>query len=405
VLSNASRRYLVEGIEALALNRRKMGFVAGPRQVGKTTLAKSILSRSSGQYFTWEDPAFRKTFLLSPPGIAEAEADDALLAFDEIHKARHWKRGLKGIYDIHGQRVRVLVTGSARLNVFRKGADSLLGRYLLFHLHPLSVGELRRAKSPLGPEELLTRLGKRERITSEDVEAFERLLRFGGFPEPYFGKSPKLWNIWRRSRTEKIVREDLRDLSRIPELSQVEMLVALLPDRVGSMLSIQSLARDLEVAHTTARRWINYLDELYYCYEIKPYAATIARSIRKEGKLYLWDWSEVENEAARYENLIAGHLAKACDYWTDTGEGRFELRFLRNKERAEIDFLVMRDRKPWLAVEAKLADESPSPAFKVFGPQLGNVRLIQVVRDWDGRPRLAHGVHVSSAVGFLKLLP
>ena len=166
------------------------------------------------------------------------------------------------------------------------------------------------------------------------------------------------------------MREDLRDLSRIPELSQVEMLMALLPERAASPLSLQSLRRDLEVAYDTVKRWMKYLNDLYYAFEVKPYTRSVPRSLKKEGKLYLWDWSEVESPGARFENLIACHLLKAVHFWTDTGEGTFELHYLRNREKQEIDFLVSRDRKPWLAVECKLADEALAAAFGSFIPHL-----------------------------------
>jgi uncharacterized protein len=402
-----SSRYLQDCIEELALDRHKMAFVGGPRQVGKTTLSKTMLrAYPEAEYFTWEDPSLRRRWIVSPPDIVALKQSGALVVFDEIHKAKGWKRGLKGIYDLHGERVKVLVTGSARLNVFRKGSDSLLGRYLLFQLHPFSVGELLRSPKTKPPSSaaFLASLRTTMKLDSRAQDVVERLMRFGGFPEPYVEAKENLANLWRRSRVEKIVREDLRDLSRIPELSRVEMLVALLPERVGGMLSVQSLSQDLEVAHTTVRRWLNYLDELYYCYEVKPYATSIARSIRKEGKLYLWDWSEVESEGARFENLVAGHLLKACDFWTDTGEGTFELRFLRNKEHAEVDFLIVRNRKPWLGVEVKLSDTTPTPHLSTFGKQLPGLPFLQICRRAIPTRHFEH-VTVVSAATVLPRLP
>ena len=186
-------------------------------------------------------------------------------------------------------------------------------------------------------------------------------------------------NLWRRGRIEKVIREDLRDLSRIPELGHIEMLVSLLPERVGSLFSRASLREDLEVSFDTVRRWMQYLYELYYAFEIKPFTPRISRSLKRDGKLYLWDYSEIADPSARFENLVAEHLLKACHYWTDTGEGMFELFYLRTKEKQEIDFLIVKDRKPWLPVEAKVGDTVPSPHFKRFLPQLDCPFALQLI--------------------------
>ena len=195
---------------------------------------------------------------------------------------------------------------------------------------------------------------------------WDDLNRYGGFPEPFLAKSDKISNIWRRGRIEKIVREDLRDLSRLPELSKIEMLISLLPERVGSPLSITSLREILEVSYDSVRRWMDYLRWLYYHFEIKPWSKNISRSLKKEGKIYLWDWSEIQNKGSRFENMVASHLLKACHNWTDTGEGNFELRYLKTKDKKEIDFLIIKDNKPFLPVECKLSDTNPTENFKYF---------------------------------------
>jgi predicted AAA+ superfamily ATPase len=254
----------------------------------------------------------------------------------------------------------------------------LLGRYLRFRLHPLSLGELERSHPP-APADLERALAGASPPAPASRGTMEQLFEYGGFPDPFLRQSQRFARLWRRGRAEKIVREDLRDLSRIPELSQVEMLMALLPERAGSRLSRQSLREDLEVAHGTVTRWLSYLEQLYYLFELKPFARSIPRSLKKEGKLYLWDWSEVEAPGPRFENLVASHLLKAVDFWSDTGEGVFELHYLRNKQGAEVDFLLTRDRKPWLALECKLSEEALSPAFAAFLPHLGWPAFAQVV--------------------------
>jgi len=170
-------------------------------------------------------------------------------------------------------------------------------------------------------------------------------------------------------------------LSRIPELSMIEMLIALLPERAANVLSIQSLSEDLEVAYTTVKRWLRYLSELYYIFTIQPYAKSLSRSLKKESKIYLWDWGEIEDEAQRFENLIAGHLLKYCHYLTDTGVGDFQLYYLRNRQKQEIDFLIVKNKKPWLPVEVKLHDEQPANNWAVFMRQLNCSCGVQVVKN------------------------
>jgi uncharacterized protein len=216
-------------------------------------------------------------------------------------------------------------------------------------------------------------------VGKRDQTQLDALLRFGGFPEPFLAGEEKRLNLWRRGRVEKVVREDLRDLSRISELGHIEALVSLLPERVGSLFSRAALREELEVSFDTIRRWMQYLFERYYAFEIKPFTFKISRSPKREGKLYLWDYSDIVDQAARFENLVAAHLLKACQYWTDTGEGLFELFYLRTKEKQEIDFLIVKDKKPWLPVEVKEADTTPSSHFKRFLPSLNCPLALQVI--------------------------
>ena len=358
--------------------------MSGARQCGKTTLAKRILRRyKNGHYHNWDEIKFRRLWTKNPSGIIPPAAqEDAkpLIVLDELHKAKSWKKNLKGVYDTLDIPCDILVTGSARLNVYRKGSDSLLGRYYHLRLHPFSLYEMLRRKPGITAPDLLPAVFDRSIQTSGGARDYlPLLLRFGPFPEPLLAGTDRTLNLWRRNRVERIIREDLRDLSRLPELSQVEMLASLLPERAANPLSITSLSEDLEVAYTTVRRWLQYLNELYYFFEVKPYSKSLSRSIKKEGKLYLWDWSEVENEASRFENLVASHLLKYCDYLTDTGEGDYELRYLRNKEKKEIDFLLLKNNKPWFPVEVKLNQEKLSENWKVFLPQINCPYALQIV--------------------------
>lgn len=382
------RRSLSQAIEALAFAGHKMALVSGPRQCGKTTLAKMLLKqRGAGLYRNWDEIEFRRAWAKNPGAVfAQARGPGVpLVALDEIHKDRRWKRNLKGVFDTLETPCDILVTGSARLSIYMKGSDSLLGRYLGFRMHPFSMRELDRP-DVLGPDAALAALATR---AQHRVKAWEdnlgALLAYGPFPEPLLAQDARRARLWRRTREQLIVREDLRDISRLPELGRIEMMNAVLPERVGSLFGLASLARDLEVSVPTVKRWLAYLKELYYLFEIKPFTRAIPRSLRREGKVYLWDYAGIADEAARFENLVACHLLKACHYWTDTGEGTFDLFFLRDKDKRELDFLIVRDGKPWLPVEVKWAEESPSPNWRFFAPLLPCKLGLQIVRQtaWE----------------------
>jgi len=375
-------RSLTSPIEELAFADHKIAFVSGPRQCGKTTLAKMLLrQRTTGLYRNWDDAEFRRAWALSPSGIVpKTDGDVPLVVLDEIHKDRRWKRNLKGVFDTLQSPCDILVTGSARLNVYMKGSDSLLGRHLNFRLHPFSVRELSHADVPTPDAMLESLFGRAKRHAATNEESLASLMTYGPFPEPVFKQDVRKARLWRRSREKLVIREDLRDLSRLPDLGRIETMTTLLPERVGSLFSGTSLSRDLEVSLPTISRWMSYLKSLYYLFEIKPYHKRITRSIRRDGKVYLWDYAVNRNEAARFENLVACHLLKTCHFWTDTGEGEFELFFLRNKDAQEIDFLIVRDGQPWLPVEVKSSDTTPSPNWSKFLPLLGCKHALQLVR-------------------------
>jgi predicted AAA+ superfamily ATPase len=346
-----SKRYLFDSIDSDL--SEKMVFLSGPRQVGKTTLALALVGAKGNRdpaYLNWDDvgarPKIRKGEM--PPG-------EPRIVLDEIHKYARWRGLVKGLFDTREPGQSFLVTGSARLDVYRRGGDSLHGRYHPYRLHPLSISELGG---------------------HEDHQ--KALLRFGGFPEPLIKGSEKHLRRWQRERMDRVLHDDVRDLERVREISLMELLAEALPMRVGSPLSVKNLREDLEVAHDTVERWITILENLYVCFRVAPHGAPRIRAVKKERKLYLWDWSAVPNPGARLENMVACHLLKFCHHREDTEGYRMELRFLRDTDSREVDFVVLQDRRPIFAIEVKTGEQAVSPAIRYFKQRVAIPQWYQV---------------------------
>jgi len=366
--SHERTRYLEAGIRQDALATAKMAFISGPRQVGKTTLGLHLI-RSAHNVFNWDTQAFRKAWARDAvKALDERESGPVLL--DEIHKDRRWKQRLKGLYDLHGHQLPIVVTGSARLDLFRRGGDSLQGRYLPYRLHPFSVGE--RARPPEPDFEAL--------LESPSAQfPWDDLMSLGMFPEPLLGGNVGQARRWSRLRQERLVFEDVRDLRQVRDLQALRVLTDLLPDRVGSLLSINSLREDVGVAYATVRDWVHMLEALYHCFLIRPFAGDLKRTLKADPKLYLYDVLPLKSNGARRENLAALHLLKACHYWTDLARGEFELRFFRTRDGKEVDFVVTRDEQPWLMVECKSDETRPSRNLVRYAEQLGCPHRLQLV--------------------------
>jgi predicted AAA+ superfamily ATPase len=385
-------RYIADAVEE-ALAERKMGFIAGPRQVGKTTLARSLLEDPKESYFTWDLERDRRRILRAEGAFWTMAAGPARtrIVLDEIHKYPRWKRLLKGLFDTYGDDVELIVTGSGRLDVYQKGGDSLLGRYLLHRLHPFTVGELLAGgrQDVVTPAQLDDELAELNPVAGAEA-ALAQIERFTGFPEPLFAGRVERLRRWRRARRDLVLREDLRDLTRIRELGLVDQLVELLPERIGAPLSVNSLREDLGVAHATANAWLATLARLYFLFELRPFAGKLARTLRREAKVYLFDCSEVDDPGARFENVVALHLLKLVDAWNDRGYGDFALSYVRDKERREVDFLITERRRPYLLLETKLSDDQPSRALRYFRDRLRPRHAVQLVR--HGSPRRVDGM-------------
>ena len=354
---------------------RQMVFLSGPRQVGKTTLARSF---SSG-YLDWDNADARAVILKGPSAAAGAavgrlSAAMPVVVFDEIHKYRKWKDFLKGFFDTYENELKVIATGSARMDIYARGGDSLMGRYFPYRVHPFSVAELLDGELP--SEGQLT--GRPRPLGDADWEA---LLTHGGFPEPFLRREMAFTRRWRSLRAAQLLRKDVSDLYHTPELAQLEVLVRLLALRSSEQLVVSSLANEIRVSENTLREWVTVLKTLYYGFELRPWYKNIENSLRKTPKWYLRDWSAVADPGKRAETLIACHLLKAVEGWTDLGLGEFELFYLRDKKKREVDFLVTRDQEPWFLAEAKKGDEDLSPHLAFFQQATGARHAFQVVLD------------------------
>jgi predicted AAA+ superfamily ATPase len=357
-------------------DEQKMAFVAGPRQVGKTTTCRSSLPSAS--YLSADVDEHRRRLLSGQESVADHIGFGAGLrerpgvVFDELHKLARWKRFLKGFYDLYSDCGPIVVTGSSRLDVYRRGGDSLMGRYFLFHMHPLSVGEL--ARPNVRDVEVLPP----KRI---DPSEWRALCTFGGFPEPFVRRDERFSRRWRAGRLNQLVREDLRDLTRFQDLAQLEKLALILAQRSGTQLNYSSIAVDLLASVDSVRRWIEALCSLHQGFLVRPWSKSVARALAKQPKWYVTDWSELADAGQRAETIVACHLLKAVQGWTDLGLGRYELYYVRDKQKHEVDFLVVRERRPWMLVETKAGEERLSPDLERFQAQLDAPHAFQCVLD------------------------
>jgi uncharacterized protein len=343
-------RYLLSSVKRDL--KRKMVFICGPRQIGKTTLAKQLLgSEESDRYLNWDIDEDRAAILKG-----DFPLEPGIVVLDEIHKYRRWRQSLKGLFDKRGKQLQILVTGSARLDHYRYGGDSLQGRYYFYRLHPLSVAEL----------------GLR---TEKELR---ELLVYGGFPEPYFLKDPVETRRFSALYRSRVIRDDLRDLERVTEVGLIERLALRLPELVGSPLSINALCEDLQVSHSTVARWVTILENLYFIFRIYPFGAPRLRAVKKEAKHYHFDWTQIDDEGARFENLVACHLLKWCHYLIDTEGRAMELRYFRDVDKREVDFVVTEKNKPILFIEAKLSGKETNPALRYLHERFPNVDAYQI---------------------------
>ena len=342
---------------------KKMVFIGGPRQVGKTTLARSILKHfpykksKKGLYLNWDFDEDRYNIINK-----KWDEDHQLIVFDELHKYSRWKNWIKGIYDKTHPLHKILVTGSARLDVYRRGGDSLLGRYHYWRLHPLTLDEL--------PPKMSFK------------EGFKRLMTIGGFPEPFLDGNEQSARRWRRERFDRILKEDVRDLESIKKIQDLNLFVDILRRSGGQLIVLSNIAQKIQISPKTAKLWLEALNRMYICFSIWPYTKRLPRAVKKPPKVYFFDNADLisENEEVpRFENLIATHLLKKIHYLEDSKGLQFELKYIRDKEFREVDFVILKDNKIFALIEVKFSDDKISKSLQYYSEKLKPKHSIQIV--------------------------
>lgn len=372
------KRYLQEAI-ALDL-KQKMVFLGGPRQVGKTTLAKTLLAQQAntpllqGCYLNWDAQEDRERILSNQiPNSA------GLIVLDEIHKFARWRQLAKGLFDKRKPGVEILITGSARLDLYRKGGDSLQGRYHYYRMHPLTLAEL----------------------GSHNKSDLNALLSLSGFPEPFFSGSEKETRRWAREYRSRVLQEDVASLERVKEISLLELMIHRLPDLVGSPLSINALREDLQVSHATVSRWMDIVERLYFLFRVLPFGSPKIKAVKKETKHYHFDWSMIPAVGPRFENLVACHLLKWCHYLEDTEGWEMELRYFRDVEQREVDFVVLKEKTPLYFIECKTSDLGISPSLRYLASRFPQAKAVQLVLDPEVDRIDSDGIRLCNARHFL----
>lgn len=358
--------------------KKKIVLISGPRQSGKTTLSK--MGHTKYTYLNFDNENDRKT-------IREMSWDKKinLIIFDELHKKPKWKQWLKGIYDTNEYRNSYIVTGSAKLDTFKKVGDSLAGRYFQYRLHPLDIREICNIEKKSDPDLVL-----------------EKILNFGGFPEPYLASNKRFYNLWKKTHLDIMLRQDLISQEDVKDLKSIELLIDLLKERVGSPISYSNLSNDMHVSDKTIKRWLQILENLYVIFKVIPYSKNIARSNLKQPKYYFYDVARVTaGDDAKYENLVACSLLKEVNFRTDCLGEDWDLAYLSKKGGLEIDFAITFENNLKFAVEAKLSDSNQAKNFTPFLNELKSVEKIQLVKNLEHEKMYPNGIEIRKASSWL----
>ncbi len=359
--------------------QKKMVFISGPRQSGKTTLAKEIADSEvkkgmKNYYLTWDSAEDREKIIRErfPSG-------KGIIILDEIHKYSRWRQVVKGLFDTRKDELQIMVTGSGKLDYYRRGGDSLQGRYNFYRLYPFTLPE----------------------IINIDENPLSRLMQMGGFPELFLAGSEREARRWRMQYRTRILYDDLTSLENVKDVGLLELLSNRLPDLTGSPLSINAIREDLQVSHKTAARWLDILENLYMIFRIYPFGKPEIRAVKKEAKHYHFDWMLIEDEAIRFENLVAVHLLKWAHFQEDYEGIKTELRFFRNREGKEVDFVLIQKKSPIMFVESKLRNRKPEPALRYLKKRFPDTKAVQVSLYGDDDVTTKDGIRLVSANKFL----
>lgn len=355
---------------------KKIILLVGPRQVGKTTFSKNLLE--SFDYLNFD---FDKDKIKIIKQLWDRDKD--IIIFDEIHKMRNWKQWIKGIYDIEGLSQKIIVTGSARLDIAKKMGDSLAGRHFTYHMLPLDLKELNGTATP--------------------EKNFSKLIKYSGFPEPFFENSNSFHLKWQKSHMDLIIRQDLVSYENIRDVSSIELMAEMLRQRVSAPLSYNSLAIDLQRDPKTIQKWMNHLENLFVIFKVLPYSKNIARSVLKEPKYYFYDYTRIdENEGAQFENFVAVSLMKEIYYLNEVMGIEAKLWFLKKKGSLELDFFIERKKMPPVLIEVKTSDSEVSRSFNMFSPYFDNAIKIQLVKNLKKDFSDKNNVRVLNALHYLE---
>jgi len=370
------KRYLEEHIKKDL--KRKIVLLTGPRQTGKTTLSKMLAANFD--YFNYDNAAHRLNLI-----DKSWDRSKELVIFDELHKLKNWKSWLKGIYDTEKIPPAIIVTGSAKLDAYKKVGDSLAGRFFEFRLHPLDLKEI---KTTSGTKDLEGKL--------------DSLLKLGGFPEPYLEGDETYYNRWKRSHLDIILKQDMIDLENLRHINSIETMIELLKKKIGTPISYKSLAEDLQCSDKTVKRWLSILETLYVVFKVPPFHKNISRSLLKAPKYYFYDTGQVPDEPGmKLENLVACALLKEIHFREDCLGEKWDIFYLRNKDGREIDFLITKKGKPALMIEVKWSDDQPSANFPFFEKYIAGVKKIQIVKELNREKTYPEGTEIRSAKNWL----
>lgn len=357
---------------------KKIVLLVGPRQAGKTWLAKNIAAEFKNNTYLNFDQITDRKIITTQSWLPNTE----ILILDELHKMDNWKNYLKGVFDTKPERMRILVTGSARLDIYNQLGDSLAGRYFRHRLLPLSLAELAQVNQP---------------------SDMERLIERSGFPEPYLAENDTEANRWRLQYISSVLSTDVFEIDKIYNIKAMQLVFDMLRTKVGSPVSYQSLAEDLAISPTTVKKYIQILEALFIIFRVTPYSKNIARSLLKEPKIYFFDTGLVQgDQGCRFENLVAVSLLKHAFAMTDYKAEEYALHYLKTKDGAEVDFALVHNDKVESMIEVKHADTSISQALTQWHKKY-NYPAIQLVRfirnEYEG-----NGVQALSAEKYLSNL-